>query len=190
MQLLDFCSWNSLYHHDLTSLMMTISAVYGFGIPWVLNKIWRYLECACNVIFPSSYSISLKLRRPLGHENINGEKGVQSQFVAIQAVICLPELWDVCPLLCGTLTSSSGGRAAESSAGSASLGLCSPGLEPVPDISCCVSLHFPQVQPCFQLLPWFYFLWTIPEVSCQCVTRRSQRDMIVQVWQLLLAFLS
>lgn len=99
LQPLDFCSWNSLNHHDLASLVMTRSADYRFRIPWVLNKIWRYLGGVCRVISPSSYCISLELERLLSYKNINSKKGVPSLFVVIQAVVCLPKLWGASPLL-------------------------------------------------------------------------------------------
>lgn len=75
----------------------------GLGSPWVLNKILTYLGCVCDVISPSSYCIALKLRRLLGYENINGKKAVQSLFVVMQAVICLPKLREASPLLCVAL---------------------------------------------------------------------------------------
>lgn len=160
-QMLDFCSWNSQNHHDLTSLVMTRSDVYGFGIPWVLTEIWRYLGCVCHVISPNSYRISLILRRLLGYKNTSGKKGVQSVCGSSGCSVSAPALgaWPLVSVaLCPPLAAAVPGLAA----------LRAP--SPAPQLSAS------QRQLCLRLLPWL-LLWTIPggfvSVSLQEPERRA-----------------
>lgn len=163
-QMLDFCSWNSQNHHDLTSLVMTRSDVYGFGIPWVLTEIWRYLGCVCHVISPNSYRISLILRRLLGYKNTSGKKGVQSVCGSSGCSVSAPALgaWPLVSVaLCPPLAAAVPGLAA----------LRAP--SPAPQLSAS------QRQLC---LPDFSF-GQYQEVLSACHSR-SQRDALVEVGQL------